>query len=131
MKKRLVFGIPFIIIGLLIAFGPLTIFPVCEVMGTMIMKCFWTARAEIGIGLIIVILGILTLVFKSPQVRLGLDIAVFLNGLLTLLIPTILIGVCAAPHESCRVLTLPALTVLSNILLLGAIINGLILVKTK
>jgi hypothetical protein len=131
MKKRLVFGIPFIAIGLLIAFGPLTIFPVCKVMGTMIMKCFWTARAEIGIGLIIAVLGILTLVFKSPQLRLGLEIAVFLNGLLALLIPTILIGVCEHGRASCQVLALPSLTVLSNILLLVAIINGLILIKTK
>ncbi|MFP3042780.1 DUF4418 family protein [Treponema primitia] len=137
MSKKPILALPvffaflFIIIGLLIAIGPLTLFPVCEVMGTMIMKCFWTARAELGIGLVIAILGALGLWFKSPQIRLGLGIGVFLNALLALLIPTVLIGVCDHGHASCRVLTLPALTVLSNLLLLGAIINGLVLVKTK
>ncbi|WP_010254672.1 DUF4418 family protein [Treponema primitia] len=136
MSKKHISALPisavfFIIIGLFIALGPLTLFPVCKVVGTMIMKCFWTARAELGIGLVIAILGALNFWFKSPQIRLGLGIGIFLNALLALFIPTVLIGVCDHGRASCRVLALPALTVLSNILLLGAILNGLILVKTK
>ncbi|MDR0877983.1 MAG: DUF4418 family protein [Treponema sp.] len=129
MKQRLIFGIFFALIGLLIAIGPYTLFPVCESMGTMIMKCFWTRRAELGIGLLIAILGILTILFKSPQIRLGLGIGVFLNGALALLIPTALIGVCADPHEPCRLLTLPSLSVLSGILIALALVNGILLAR--
>jgi hypothetical protein len=117
------------VFGLLLAIGPYTLFPVCEAMGDMVMKCFWTRRAELGIGLVIVVLGVLTLVFKSSQIRLGLGIGVFLNGVLALLIPATLIGVCEHAHASCRVLALPALSVLSSILILISVINGITLSK--
>jgi hypothetical protein len=127
MKKRLIFGIPFTAIGLLIALGPYTLFPVCEVMGDMFMKCFWTRRAELGIGIIIAVLGVLSILFKPA--RLG--IAVFLNGVLALLIPAILIGVCDHAHASCRVLALPSLLILSAILIAIAVINGIALFKSS
>jgi hypothetical protein len=131
MKKQLIFGIPVAAIGLLLAIGPYTLFPVCEAMGDMVMKCFWTRRVELGIGVLIAVLGALSLVFKSSQIRLGLGIAVFLNGILALLIPTALIGVCDHAHASCRILTLPALLVLSSILLLISVINGISLFKSR
>jgi len=37
MKNRLITGILFIILGVLIAFGPITIFPVCGVNATQQM----------------------------------------------------------------------------------------------
>lgn len=47
MKKRYISGLLYIIIGLLIAIGPFTIFRVCIPQDSdMIMKCYWTARAE-------------------------------------------------------------------------------------
>jgi hypothetical protein len=131
MKKQLLFALPIAIIGLLVAIGPFTLFPVCEVMGDMVMKCFWTARAEIGVGLSIAILGALTLAFKSAQIRLGLGTGIFLNAILALLSPTALIGVCEHSHASCRVLALPALSVLSVILILIAGINAVLLFKAK
>jgi hypothetical protein len=100
-------------------------------MGEMIMKCFWTARAELGIGLVIAILGGLSLVFKPALVSLGLGIGALLNAVLALLIPTALIGVCEHGHASCRVLTLPALLVLSGILILITGINAVLLFKVK
>jgi hypothetical protein len=129
MKQRLIFGIPFALIGLLIAIGPYTLFPVCESMGTMIMKCFWTRRAELGIGAVIAILGFLTILIRSREARLSLAIGVFLNGILALLIPTVLIGVCADPREPCHLLTLPSLSVLSGILIAFSLLNGILLAR--
>jgi hypothetical protein len=131
MKKRLVFALPLVVTGLLVAIGPFTLFPVCEVAGDMIMKCFWTARAELGIGISIAILGGLSLAFKSPLVRLGLALASLLNAALALLIPTVLIGVCEHRHADCRVLALPALLILSVILLLIAGFNTALLLSAK
>lgn len=165
MSNRVITGILFIILGALIAIGPLTIFPVCGVhsteqmdddsgqkdipmkneqsdssagnnmkstmnMGTsMVMKCHWTARIELGIGILIVILGILLVVLQSVQIRLGLSISLVLNGILALLVPSVLIGVCGAVHMSCRSLTLPALTVLSSGDIIIALINTIYLYK--
>jgi hypothetical protein len=130
MKNKFIFGIAVIIIGLLIALGPQTLFPVCEAE-EMIMKCFWTARAELGAGLVIALLGLATLLFPSIQTRRGFFIAIGLNALLALFIPSILIGVCAGKHMRCHALTLPALLVLSAVLLALAIVNSLLLEKTK
>ncbi len=170
MKNRLITGIIFIVLGLLIAVGPLSIFPVCGVHGkedssmsemelssdhentvmqpnnntmanmddkpsednassTMVMKCHWTARAELGIGILIAILGSLLIVFKSKQLQLGLNISIGLNGILAFLIPTVLIGVCESTHMACRTLTLPALSVISGIVTFASIINSVYLLK--
>jgi hypothetical protein len=131
MKNRLSIGITFIVLGLLIAIGPFTLFPVCEVMDDMIMKCHWTAQAELGIGLGIAVLGVLSLVFASKEVRLGLSIAVLLNGILSLLVETALIGMCANPAEPCRLLTQPALSVLGGVLVVAAAIQSVYLWKTN
>lgn len=99
-------------------------------MGTgMVMKCFWTARAELGLGILIAILGALQIVFQSVQLRLGLNISIILNGILALLIPISLIGVCDSKHMSCHSLTLPALAVISSFLIIAALVNAIYLFK--
>ncbi|MDR2094527.1 MAG: DUF4418 family protein [Treponema sp.] len=129
MKERLFTGIPFVLAGLLIAFGPITIFPVCAITHDMIMKCHWTARAEHGVGLVIAALGLLTVLVKLPAFRLGLSAAVILSAVTALLLPTVLIGVCSSHNMACRILTLPALTVISTLTIIGAAVNSGLLVK--
>ncbi|MDR3237502.1 MAG: DUF4418 family protein [Spirochaetia bacterium] len=134
MKKRLIFGIPQIAIGLLIAVGPAALFPVCETahgahgVHGMMMKCHWTMRAELGIGLVIAVLGILNILFSSGRVRLGLSLSLLLNGFLLLLVPTALIGVCGG-HMACHTLTMPALSVLSVISIAVSAINAILLFR--
>jgi len=88
-----------------------------------VMQCHWTAQAEIGIGILIALLGVLQLVFKSRQVRSGLGLALILNGMLALLIPTLLIGVCGSVHMTCRSLALPALVILSGVTVVASAVN--------
>lgn len=82
-----------------------------------VMKCHWTAQTEIGIGVLIVLIGVILFVFKSIQIRLGLSLALILIGLLALLIPTVLIGVCNSKNMTCRLLSQPALALLSSIVI--------------
>lgn len=162
MKNRLITGILAILLGGFIAFGPLTIFPVCgvnapeqtpgqtaEKMGeagtnsqatmqnaeeaggqsdampaNLVMKCHWTARVELGAGILIALLGVLLILFRSAQVRLGLSLSLILNGTLALLAPTALIGVCGGAHMTCRTLTLPALAVLSAAVIFVSAVNA-------
>lgn len=165
VKNRFVTGILFILLGAFIAFGPITVFPVCGVhtaketatehAGKMdghksgvaeddgnhetvqvtsdktttaattnkVMKCHWAARAELGIGLVIAVLGLLLIIFRSAQVRIGLSIALGLNGILALLIPTVLIGVCGNVKMTCRSLSLPALVILASMVTVAAAAN--------
>jgi hypothetical protein len=117
--------------GLLIALGPQFLFKVCPVMGDMIMKCHWSAQAEIGVGALIAALGIVLVVFAGPKTRLGLSIGVFLSGVLALLIPHVLIGGCPGHSMACRKITFPAITVISILLLIGVALNALYLVRKK
>ena len=129
MKNRITSGIFFIIFWALIALGPQYIFKVCQPMGNQIMKCFCSARAEIGVGAIILILGILLIVFKSTQIRVGFSISIALLGILTALIPSILIGVCEMETMHCRILALPSLVVIGILMVVASLVNAIYLYR--
>ena len=62
------------------------------------MKCFWSARAEIVAGVPLVALGALLFFARRKETIRVIGILTALIGVLTLLIPTSLIGTCA---QSC------------------------------
>lgn len=115
------------VLGLLIAITPYAVFPVCAVTvpaaagGIVPMKCFWTARAVLGVGGIIACSGLLLFFIKNPAMRLGMAFAPFAAGLLTVLIPNKLIGVCPGAMMACRMGTLPALTLLGSLVMAAAV----------
>jgi hypothetical protein len=96
-----------------------------------IMKDHWTARAELGVGILIALLGILLLLFSSKQVRLGISLSLALSGILVVLIPTALIGVCDDAHAACRLLTLPSLIILGAVVAVLSAVNAVYLFKTS
>jgi hypothetical protein len=129
MKNRIISGGATIVFGLLIALGPQFLFKVCPVMGDMIMKCHWSAQAEIGVGALIAALGIALVVFANPKTRLGLTLGIFLSAVLALLIPHALIGGCANHTMLCRKISFPSITVISILLLIVAALNALYLAR--
>lgn len=132
MKKRITVGTLFIILGLLISLGPSTIFAVCGPMDDgKFMKCHWTARAELGIGLGIVLLAVLSIVFASKEVRAGLLLGIATLSSNSILIPTALIGVCGGEHMQCNALTRPALLVIGVISIIIALVQAVILLRKK
>ncbi|MBQ1250088.1 MAG: DUF4418 family protein [Clostridia bacterium] len=112
MKNKYVVGALLLVLGLLIAIGPQKIFPVCEFNPEKPMKCNWMGKAEIGVGAAIALIGVLQMVMDHAKVRMGLSMAAVPMGLLTLLLPTKLIGVCMNVHMRCVTLTRPALLML-------------------
>lgn len=122
MKNKLFASIPSIILGILIAIAPLTFAKVCKTEGGMHMACYYTGRAALGIGIVIAVLGIVAL-FVKENVRIGLSIAVIVNSLLMIAVPTFLIGVCKSPMMHCASVTRPTLIVLSVLALVFAAIS--------
>lgn len=122
MKNKLFASIPSIILGILIAIAPLTFAKVCQSEGGMHMACYYTGRTALGIGLVIAVLGIVAL-FVKENVRIGLSIAVIVNSLLMIAVPTFLIGVCKSPMMHCASVTRPTLIVLSVLALVFAAIS--------
>jgi uncharacterized membrane protein YedE/YeeE len=130
MKNRIISGAAAIAAGLLIALGPQFLFKVCPVE-EMLMKCHWSARAEIGVGALIAALGIALIFFANSKIRLGLTIGIFLAGVLALFIPHALIGGCAMHTMQCRKVAFPAITVIGILLLIGAAANAVYLARKK
>lgn len=117
MKKNKIAGLIYIFLGLFLAISPQTFFPVCEKM-EKVMKCHWSAQAEIGVGIIIAVLGILLIVFKSKETQIALSLAGFISGIVSLLIPTLLIGGCKKPDMICRTHAFPAIYFASAVLII-------------
>ena len=129
-KKRWIVGVVFFALGILISIGPLTIFKVCNV-GSMLMKCHWTSKAELGVGGSIALNGLLMVCINQKKVHLGLTLAVFPLGILTILVPTALIGVCDSERMQCRMLTYPMLCLLGGLLIIISAVNMFFLVKKQ
>jgi hypothetical protein len=140
MKNKKAIGIIAIVLGVLVALIPKVIFPVCTDMIELInskalyMKCHWTAMAELLVGGLIAFNGVLLIVFKKYETRLALSIMLFLLGLTTLLIPTLVIGMCETATMDCRVGTEPALIVVSVTIMavsIGNIISQISFIRSQ
>lgn len=131
MKNKYVAGVLLMVLGVLIAVGPMSLFPVCEVTPEKTMKCHWTAQMELGVGLVITLTGLLTVLSNDVKVRQGLAMAAAPMGLLAVLAPTVLIGVCANAHMGCAALTRPVLVILGVVVMLVSGLSALLLSKNR
>ncbi|XKM14309.1 DUF4418 family protein [Orbaceae bacterium ac157xtp] len=138
MTNKLLISVLVFLIGLLVITVPLYIFPVCNPMvmddghghtSIKMMKCFWTARAELGIGLVVIACSLVLFIAKNALIRLGISYALIFIALLIGAIPTVLIGICPNTMMLCNMGTLPALMLLSGALLLISIVNSIYLCK--
>jgi len=74
------------------------------------MKCHWTARAEIALAVPLVLCGAYLLLCKLKETCRQPAVMAMTLGLFVVLLPTVLIGVCAKPDMVCRALMRPMLT---------------------
>ena len=88
------------------------------------MVCFWTARAELGVGLLAICGGGLLLFARSVGLRLGVTLMLAATAVTGALIPTALIGVCEQETMPCRAGTLPGLLLLSALFFFWALLNA-------
>lgn len=116
MKRKQIIGITDIVLGLLIAIGPHTIFHVCRPDGGMLMHCNYTAYAESITGAVIVLIGIAVLFVKSRTAQKIFSIVQAVLAVLVFSFPVFIIGVCENVHMHCHAVALPALIILSIIL---------------
>jgi hypothetical protein len=88
------------------------------------MKCLWTARAEIGLGVLLLAVGAFLFISRKLESRRFLSILALILGIFIILFPTALIGVCINPDMSCVVVMKPTL------LLIGIVTGALGIVAT-
>jgi len=127
MKKKYVFGLLFIVVGLTLFFVPFIIAPVCNPMAEgKVMKCFWTGRAVCGAGALIALLGCAFSIMQ--HVQKGIAVANILTGIYTIMLVTVLIGTCKVPTMTCNMHTKPTVFLISGIFI---IINIIYLFLTR
>ena len=114
MPRKLFAAISQIVLGALIAIAPQIFAHVCAVKD-MPMACHYTARVALGLGVVIALLAIIGF-FTPSRVRAGLDIANAVLGVLVVLVPTMLVGVCRGSMMHCHMVTMPTLIVLGVLL---------------
>lgn len=126
MKNKIT-SIGSIIVGLLLAAGPQFLFKPCPTT-EKIMKCFWSCRALIVVGIIIALVGLLQLLAKEKESRKMLSIVGLALCVCAILIPTVIIGACAKPEMACVMKTFPITHSLSAI---GILLQGIGLISKE
>ena len=125
-------GVIAIVLGFIVAAVPHYIFPVCQYYGMLLetaagtqvpMKCFWTGNAEIALGAMMIVTGLLLVVSRQKESRMLLGVVLGSLGVMVALLPTYLIGVCSTLDHPCHAGTQPALILLGVITIIVAIIT--------
>ncbi|OPY33705.1 MAG: hypothetical protein A4E32_00632 [Methanomassiliicoccales archaeon PtaU1.Bin124] len=132
-KKMVIPAIVLMLLGVLVAVGPWTFAPVCEVHTaenpnglwvitaankTLPMPCGYTARAEIGIGAATVIVGGMMLFATAIGSIISLAAVGAMMGGATIALPAALTKTCALSSHTCNTLTAPFLWVMGIVLIL-------------
>jgi len=130
-------GALLVLLGIVVILTPWIIFPVCEMQGLFLktasgtnfpMTCGWAARAETGVGALIMVAGGLLIARSTTETRQAVGIFSIAMGALVILLPTVLIGMCKMAEHPCRMTTLPALELLGVIVI---IIGGYLVWKRE
>lgn len=129
MKKSFIFSTVVILLGLLIALGPQFLFKVCSIHGGTLPLCHWSARAELGLGMLIAALGVCLFVFTDLKTQLGLYIGIFLTSIIALSIPHALVGGCKANTMACHKIAFPAITIICVITLVFSAVIAVFMEK--
>ena len=79
------------------------------------MKCYWTAHAEIVVGVPLIAIGVLLLFARRKETTRALGIITAVLGVLTILIPTSIIGTCLNDQMVCNTEMKPVLLISGGI----------------
>lgn len=129
-KQNIIFAAIVALLGVLVFLAPYSFAKVCE-LGEKVMKCHWTARIELFLGITITILGLLKALSSDAKYQLALNVGTALNAAGVILVPAKLIGVCGKTMMHCHSVTRPALIVLGILILFAVAFHTVLLWKKR
>ncbi len=122
MKKQIIPGCVMLALSLVIAIGSFTFLGPCIHEDGSVGACFWASRAILGLGCLLGVLAVLTLVCGRARFGTYLSsIGVCILGILT---PGTLIGLCRMSSMHCRAVMQPAMIILFAVSALAAVIGA-------
>ena len=85
------------------------------------MKCYWSAQAELAMGVSLFALGVLLMYSRSGETARALSLGSMVLGAFTILIPTLLIGVCTDMSASCNLIMRPAMIFVGGLVIAASL----------
>lgn len=139
MKKIHIWAAVVLILGILTVLIPWYLFPVCGVgryappAGTFARMhgCDGTLKAATVLGILTMCAGLLPLIFKQHLAGLISAVSTAVIGVLLILFPTVITGVCKVPTMPCVFGTKPALVMAGIVLILMSSFGVLLMKKKK
>ena len=127
MKKTgLILDVVLCVLSAVLCFGTKFLFHACapkEDGGWM--TCHWAEQTVFGLGITLLILSILTFVFKDGKTKSGVQISMTVISALTLFVPNHLIKLCMMPDMRCHSVMKPSVMIISILLAVFAVISGI------
>jgi hypothetical protein len=117
-----------VLAGLAIFFMP-TLLPVCDgllelVTGKQIpMRCHWTAQAEMMMGGLVVLNGLMLAFAQQAETKRYLFALTVVLGVVVVLMPIYLIPTCDNPDMACNIGTKPAWMILGGMTIMMGLIG--------
>ena len=130
MTRTKITGIIIAVLGLLTALIPNFIFKVCPTM-EKVMKCHWTGRVETALGVTVIVLGVVIAISGQKAFAAAASLASAINGVLVVLIPTVIIGVCGSAELNCNAGTKPALIIAGALTVIAGVSDTLLYLVSK
>jgi hypothetical protein len=90
---------------------------------TVAMKCHWSATAELALAIPIAVVGVLLGFSRRKESMRNLSILGIVLGAVAILVPTVLIGVCASPDMLCNSLMRPLLILMGVLLMVISVVT--------
>ena len=117
MKKRYVFALLIVLLGIALFFTPFHLAHVCSPKSDgSFMKCHWMGEAVRMLGGLIAVLGVVFAL--SEKMAKGIAISVASIGVCEMLLQFFVIGTCKNLNMSCNTYTKPTVILLSVALMI-------------
>ena len=121
MTNGLFIGSITVVFGTIESLLSFVFLPFCRPTEDFVMRCHYTSVVDGFVGIAIALVGIAYLLL--PKVRKILTYAVIVLGVLTSLVPTVIVGVCSHPHMHCHSISSPVLQLVGIVIALFAVAN--------
>ena len=129
-KKNVIFSAVLLALGALIALAPISFAKVCPV-GEKVMKCFWTGRVELFLGIGIALISLLRFFVRSNDFAFAADAVTAINAAGVILFPTAIIGLCGNHAMQCNAVTKPTLIVFGTLTLVAVALDFVLRILSK